>query len=500
MNILGLHIGHDTAACLIKNNRLVTMIEKERLTRVKHDRGYCVEIVDYVLEDMNIEELDAVVVSINPQDADTIVAEKNGIKYVNGPREMSRFDYEEFDIWIKGVKLPAFQVQHHISHIASGYYLSGFDSAQAFSYDASYWPEEQTSLRCVAKGNKIESAGTLHLNAGIFYDQCTRMIFGDWTYAGKTMGLAAWGKPKKIPYVPKSITETMAMSKEIIQRAKYGEDLAATTQLWLENDVKRVLEEHLQPSIPIIASGGTALNVVANRHFYNTGNDVFIPPFCTDAGIAVGGALYVLHHIYNQPLEKYTSAQIAFLGKDYGTRSPEHNLDQVIETLLSGGAVFWHQGSSEVGPRALTHRSIFGRPDSIEVKKHISERIKGREDFRPVAPIIKAEACSKYFDINACKLTDFMLVNAKVLDERLKGITHVDGTARVQTVSKEFNPTVWKLLDMMEQATGIPILINTSLNIAGEPICETQEETLNAFKRAGAELLWLDGEIFKKEA
>jgi carbamoyltransferase len=495
MNILGLHIGHDAAACLIKNNRLVCMIEKERISRAKHDRGYSIEMVEYVLGDMKVEELDVVVVSINPKDADTIVAEKDGKKYVNGPRNMSKFDYEEFDIWIKGVKLPAFQVQHHISHIASGYYLSNFDSAQCISYDASYSPEEQTSLKCMALGNKIELVGTLNLNAGIFYDQCTRAIFGDWTYAGKTMGLAAWGKPKKIPYAIKSVVETVAMSKEIISNIKYGEDLAATTQAWLEKDVKRVIDQHVQASMPIVVSGGTALNVVANRLYYDTGNDVFIPPFCTDAGIAVGGALYVLHHIYNQPREKYTSKQIAFLGNDTGMGLQQEGLDQVVEALLSGNAVFWHQGGSEVGPRALTHRSILGRPDSLKVKKHISEEIKGREVFRPIAPIVKIEACSKYFDVTPCHLTDFMLVNAKVLDDRLVGITHVDGTARVQTVSKEFNPTVWKLLDMMEQATGIPVLINTSLNIAGEPICETHAETLNAFKRAGTGLLWLDGEI-----
>jgi|GEM_PF-6668669 len=497
MNILGLHIGHDAAACLIKNNRLECMIEKERISRVKHDRGYCDEMVDYVLGDMKVEELDAVVVSINPQDAHTIVAEKNGKKYMNGPREMEQFDHEEFDIWIKGVKLPGYQVQHHISHIASGYYLSGFDSAQGISYDASYWPEEQTSLKCAAKGNRIESAGTLHLNAGILYDKCTRALFGDWTHAGKTMGLAGWGKTMNIPYAVKSIPETIAISNYVIHGASDREQIAATVQMWLEKEVNRVLNQHALTSVPIIASGGTALNVVANRYYYNTGNDVFIPPYCTDAGIAVGGALYVLHHIYNQPREKYTSNQIAFLGKDNGARFREDNLDQVVDALLSGDAVFWHQGRSEAGPRALTHRSIFGRPDSIEVKQHISERIKGREGFRPVAPIVKSEACSKYFDVNPCHLTDFMLVNAKVLDDRLKGVTHVDGTARVQTVSKEFNPTVWKLLDMMEQATGIPVLINTSLNVAGEPICETHADSLNAFNRSRAGLLWLDGEIHK---
>lgn len=495
MNILGLHIGHDAAACLIKNNRLVCMIEKERISRVKHDRGYSVEMVDYVLGDMKVEELDAVVVSINPQDADTIVAKKNGKKYENGPREMEQFEYEEFDIWIKGIKLPAYQVQHHISHIASGYYLSGFDFAQCLSYDASYWPEEQTSLKCKATGNKIVSEGILNLNAGILYDQCTRALFGDWSYAGKTMGLAAWGKPEDIPYDIKNISQTMALAKEIISRSD-REQMAATAQLWLEKAIKRALNDTLTPA-PIIASGGTALNVVANRQFYDTGNDVFIPPFCTDAGIAVGGALYVLHHIFNQPRENYTSAQIAFLGKGTEPKAREDNLTQVIDSILSDKAIFWHQGGSEVGPRALTHRSIFGRADSITVKQHISEQIKGREGFRPVAPIVKAESCNKYFDVNPCHLTDFMLVNAKVLDDRLKGVTHIDGTARVQTVSKEFNPTVWKLLDMMEQATGIPVLINTSLNIAGDPICETHLETLNTFNRARTGLLWLDGEIYK---
>lgn len=495
MNILGLHIGHDAAACLIKNNRLVSMVEKERLSRIKHDHGYSDEMVDYVLGDMKVEELDAVAVSINPKYIDSIDARKNGRKYGNGPREMESFECEQFSIWIKGIQLPAYQVQHHIAHIASGYYLSGFDEALGISYDASYEPEEQTSLKCNGQANKLSPAGTLNLNAGILYDQCTQALFGDWSYAGKTMGLAGWGKPIDFPYAVKNISETIAMSRDIIGSTNDREQLAATAQIWLEKDIRRVLETHKQISKPIIASGGTALNVVANRLYYDTGNKVFIPPFCTDAGIAVGGALYVLHHIHNQPREKYTSNQIAFLGMDYGVQYQDDNLDRVVDKLLSGDAIFWHQGRSEVGPRALTHRSIFGRADSIKVKRHISEHIKGREYFRPVAPIIKTEACSQYFDVNPCSLTDFMLVNAKVIDDRLKGITHIDGTARVQTVSKTFNPTVWKLLDMMEQSTGIPVLINTSLNIAGEPICETHLQTRSVFQRANTGLLWLDGEI-----
>lgn len=513
MNILGLHIGHDASACLIRDNKLVSMIERERLTRRKPEYGCDDKLINYVLGDMQPEEIDAVAVSIKPSYAHTIMVERDGKKHTTGPRGIPEGeDCELFNIWIKGVKLPAYQVQHHVAHIASGYYLSDYDYAEGISYDASYWPEEQTSMKVMCKDNNIESICTLHLNAGILYDQVTRALFGHWKHAGKTMGLAGWGKSKVFPYAPRDINNTLMMLSDVV----YGFDpaqIAATAQMWLEEDIRRVLKLDCYTTVPMVVSGGTALNVVANRIYYDTIRDlatpdkkqddpVFIPPYCTDAGIAVGSALYVLHHIHDQPREKYTHAEIAFLGRSYDNpgKTKHDTLDQVMDTLLSDQAVFWHQGRSECGPRALTHRSIFGRADKVSVKQLISEKIKGRESFRPVAPIVKSESCSNFFDIEPCNLTDFMLVNAKVLDERLVGVIHVDGTARVQTVSKEFNPVVWQLLDMMEQATGLPVLINTSLNIAGEPICETHRDTLSTFKRSGNGLLWLDGEIHRNVA
>jgi carbamoyltransferase len=196
-------------------------------------------------------------------------------------------------------------------------------------------------------------------------------------------------------------------------------------------------------------------------------------------------------------LERYKPAEVTFLGKDY-SNADRDGLGRVVDALVDNQPVFWHQGASEQGPRALTHRSIFALPYSPDMKKLISEGIKRREAFRPLAPIVKAEACSNYFDVEPSHLTDFMLVNARVLDDRVKAITHVDGTARVQTVSKEVNPVVWQLLDEIEKVTGDPILINTSLNVAGQPICETPTDTLRLFKEQERGLLWLDGEIQKK--
>ena len=493
MNILGLHIGHDSAACLVKDNRLVSMIEKERLSRLKHDRGYSQDLVDYVLKDLPVEQLDAVVVSINPSDADGIRAELNGKPYRHGPRDLQPFDCEQFDIWIRGRKLPAYQVQHHYAHIASSYYLSGFTEALGLSYDASYSPENQTSGLFYCQENKIHYETCPNLNAGIFYDQATRAIFGNWTHAGKTMGLAAWGKPKPLPYAPHDIDGTLRMLSHL-QRCDRAQ-IAATAQQWLEQDVARVLDG-LDKRLPIVASGGTALNVVANRQYLQF-KDAFIVPYCTDAGIAVGGALYVLHHVHGHPLQRYNPAEIAFLGKDYG-KAGHYDLGPVVDALMNSQPIFWHQGASEQGPRALTHRSIFALPYSPEMKKLVSEVIKKREPFRPLAPIVKTEACSTYFDVEPSHLTDFMLINARVLDDRLKAVTHIDGTARVQTVSKEFNPIVWQLLDEVEKVSGDPILINTSLNVAGEPICETHAQTLRLFNLQEYGLLWLDGEIHQK--
>ena len=494
MNILGLHIGHDAAACLVKDNRLVSMIEKERLSRVKHDRGYSDQIVDYVLNGLAVEALDAVAVSINPHDAHTITAELNGEIYAHGPRDLKPFDCEQFDIWIKGVKLPAYQVQHHHAHVASSYYLSGFTEAHGLSYDASYWPENQTSGLFYCTENKISYRGCPHLNAGILFDQATRALFGDWTYAGKTMGLAAWGQPKPISFVPREITGTLMMLSQVVHGFNRAQ-IAATVQQWLEKDLARVLRG-LEKQLPIVSSGGTALNVVANRQYLQFA-DAFIPPYCTDAGLAAGSALYVLHHTHDVPLKRYTSAEIAFLGRDDDKRS-NHGLQPVVDALMSEQPIFWHQGASEQGPRALTHRSIFGLPYSLEMKKLISEEIKGRERFRPLAPIVKAEACRRYFDIEPSRLTEFMLVNARVLDDRLKAVTHVDGTARVQTVNREFNPVVWNLLSEVERVTGDPVLINTSLNIAGKPISETYADAMRLFNEQRVGLLWLDGEVHSK--
>jgi carbamoyltransferase len=494
MNILGLHIGHDAAACLVRDNRLVSMIEKERLSRLKHDRGYSHEAVEYVLCGMPVEQLDAVAVSINPLDANDIQAELDGNPYIHGPRDLRPFDCEQFDIWINGVKLPAYQVQHHHAHIASSYYLSGFTEAHGLSYDASYWPDNQTSGLFHCSGNRIYYRGCPYLNAGILYDQATTALFGDWTHAGKTMGLAAWGKPKSLPYSTRDINATLLLLSRVIQGFDRAE-IAATAQRWLEQDLARVLR-NLDKRLPIVAGGGTALNVVANRQYLQF-KAAFIAPYCTDAGLAVGGALYVLHHVHGIPLERYSPAELVFLGAEH-RRNSDYDLQPVVDALIDNVPIFWHQGRSEQGPRALTHRSIFGLPYLPEMKRLVSEEIKGRESFRPLAPVVKAEACGRYFDLEPTQLTEFMLVNARVLPDNLKAVTHIDGTARVQTVSKEFNPVVWELLDRLEKAGYDPVLINTSLNIAGKPICETYTDTLNLFEQQDRGLLWLDGEVRRK--
>lgn len=517
MNILGLHLGHDSAAALIVDDRLVAMVEKERLTRTKYDRGYSDDMVAYVLKSGGIraKDIDYVVVSIpsgcgnqpsvRPSDLHGINITRGNRDYINGPRQLNPWHMDDgITVEFMGVRKPGYQVQHHLAHVASSYYLSNFNNAIGLSYDASYWPDNQTSMICTCDGNRVEVRECPMLNAGIAYDQVTRTLFGDWQQAGKTMGLAAYGRFKHgVGYIPMSISTLMinigyfwrVVLDEHID--EWRQNAAARVQQWLNADVVRVLD-HIRKHYRnqnIVTSGGTVLNVIANRIIYdNYDGKMFCSPFPKDSGIAAGGALYVLHHVHNKPRQHYTSDQVAFMGMD--TDKEEVAPYKVAQKLADDKVVFWHWGSSEVGPRALGHRSILASPFTDDMKQRVSQRIKGREWFRPLAPIVKADKVSDWFDIKQSPMSDFMLISAKVKSDRLKAVTHFDGTARVQTVGE--NHILYPILDEFEHLTSCPVLINTSLNIRGQAICETEADTLWTLQNSDGDIAYVNGTEHKK--
>ena len=538
MNILGLHLGHDATAALIVNNRLVAMVERERLTRIKYDRGFMPEMIDKCLQIGNIQfrDIDYIALSLSSGSSDSpeiklddlwgITITKNGAPYINGPRQILPWECEDgIVVKFDGIERPAFQVQHHISHAASSFYLSNYDKAISLSYDGSGSPAEQTSLICKCEGTKIDVEGVPNLNTALYYGVVSRLIYGSWRDSGKLMGLAAYGKPA---YFDESylgnhtIFEVGKILKNFWPDPKnlkvlYSKgwnqptivNFAASIQKWMEEDIKQSLDfiELKYGKCNMVISGGGALNVICNRIIYDR-FPVFCAPFPKDDGLAAGGALYVLHHVFDVPRETYSTADITFLGsgdsswEQYSSTQlhlkTEIELFSIAQELAEGKVVLWHQGRSEVGPRALTHRSIFASALSNEYKILVSEKIKGRETYRPLAPIVTAEDCTKYFDIEPNPMTELMLINANVINDKIPAVTHIDGTARVQTVSKEFNPIVYDLLKEYEKITNVPVLINTSLNIQGQAICETERDTLWTFDNCDVDICVIDNKVYRK--
>lgn len=525
MNILGLHLGHDSCACVIKDDRLVSVIERERLTRIKYDRGFCPEMVDEALRLANIrfKDIDYVAVSIcsgQMEGGDTRLDDlwglsifKNGKPYRKGPRQLNPWACEDgIKVTFDNIEKPAYQVQHHVAHIASSFYVSNFDKAAGLSYDGSGPPANQISLVCQCYGTDIEVDYVPQINIGPYYGIIARWVFGSWYHSGKIMGLSAYGEPDYFNdyFIEKPDIDaiTRNMRDYFPARSDFGstwdtnvsKNASASIQTWLEKDIQRAVGkiQKKHGKVNLVISGGCALNVIANRWIFDQ-QPVFMSPFVKDSGIAVGGALYVLHHIHKKPRQKYTTKEICFLGRGEDVPISDQVIIETVQRLANEGIVLWHQGRAEIGPRALTHRSIFADPRTVEMRDRVSIDIKGREPYRPLAPIITEEDCQEYFDIEPNQLTELMLIEAKVLKSTIPAVTHINNTARVQTISKEFNPAVHELLTEFKKLTGVPVLINTSLNIQGQAICDTPRDTMWTFKNCIADFCVIDGKTYIKK-
>ena len=519
MNILGLHLGHDASCAVIEDNRLVALIEKERLTRIKYDRGYNDTMVATALitAGLTMRDIDFVALSIpsgnrseaavREQDLWGIHITKGASLYRKGPRQMTPWDYEDgLQVTLLDYTLPAAQVQHHIAHCASSYYLSNWNDAVCLSYDGSGAPDNQNSAVMHGVGTELQYIECPNMNSALYFGQAAHRVLGNWRDSGKLMGLAAYGNAMeyKIDPLVELMEDTGWKEFEVMVPRRgdnHKQEVAATMQHLLMREVS-LMNDKLKESFNVqnlCLSGGGALNIYGNSHFMQDW-DVFCAPFCKDSGLSAGAALYVLHHIYGEGLEEYTTQDITFLGMvppPNGSISDDV-ISETAELLAQNKVVLWHQGRSEAGPRALSHRSIFALPHIHDNRKRVSQQLKGREWYRPLAPIVPADDASKYFDIEPSRMSELMLVNAQVKDESLTEVTHHDGTARVQTITEEFNPEVYKLLKQVGEATGYPVLINTSLNILGTAINETAQDTLWTLNRAEVECVaMVDGVLVK---
>jgi carbamoyltransferase len=466
---------------------------------------------------------------------------------------------EQFGVSEASIKSKIINVEHHRSHLASAFFASPFDEAAILSIDAS--GDFTTTMIAVGRGNKIEVLDSIDfpVSAGFFYTAFTQYLgfphFGD---EYKVMGLAPYGNPIYVEQIREILTfnenglfswdadyfvnfndikinyEThvpliptlfgLKMVEVFGPARKEGEELTQKHKD-IATSVQRVCEElilhllnHLQKRTGlknICIAGGVAQNSVANgKILENTSfENLYIPSAGHDAGISMGCALYAYNHILNNPRQpaiynaftgsKFSNEEIEVFLKERGIKyeklEDDELYDRITDKLIEPGVVGWFSGRAEFGPRALGGRSIIADPRNNKAKELLNTKIKRRESFRPFAPSILREYVDDYFT----KVEDvpFMEKVFPIKPEKyaeIPAVTHVDGTGRLQTVSKEVSPRYYALIDRFREKTGVPILLNTSFN-ENEPIVNTPAEALDCFLRTQMDMLVLENCIIERQ-
>jgi carbamoyltransferase len=426
-------------------------------------------------------------------------------------------------------------VEHHLAHAASGFFCSSFKESAILSIDGI--GEVATTLLAYGKNNQIKKVKEFYYphSLGFFYEEITVFLgFQKNHDEFKVMGMAGYGKPtyynqmKKLiklksngGYEIKSLAskklknlfgEPRQYGTEITQRHK---DIAASAQKVLEDTVLYMLDwlQTKTKSENLCITGGVGLNCLLNQKIVNQSKfkNIFIQPAANDAGTAMGAALYCYNYILGN--KRNYSLKNAYLGPEFSNEEIKLRLNQrkikyqyseniakeCAKFISKGKVIGWFQGRMEWGPRALGNRSILADPRKKNMKDIIND-IKGREDFRPLAPAIIEEKLSEYFEES--KPSPFMLITYNIKKEKLDqipAVVHVDKTARVQTVNKNDNPKFYELIKQFEKITKIPVVINTSLNYAGKPIVCNIEDALNCFYNSGIDILAINNFLIFKE-
>jgi len=307
---------------------------------------------------------------------------------------------------------------------------------------------------------------------------------------------------------------------EELRRNQYYADIAASVQQVTE-DVMIAMARHVHRQTGLsrlCLAGGVALNCVANYKVLRATpfEEIYVQPAAGDAGGALGAALYAYHVLLGRPRtfvmdhaawgKAYDEGAVADALHAGGYRysrldDDERALDQAVESLQRGDVVGWYHGRFEWGPRALGHRSIIADPRREDMKDIVNIKIKFREPFRPFAPSVLAEKAAQCFDLGEAAKhypTRFMLYVAPVTTDRAPAITHADGSSRPQAVHREFNPRYHRLIEKFAEATGVPLVLNTSFNLKGDPIVSTPADALDTFARSGMDLLLLENFVVRK--
>lgn len=562
--ILGLnHHFHDSSACVLRDGELVSAAEEERFVREKHTRRFPARSADacLALAGVTARDVTDIAVSVQPgRDAHRLVgyalreAGRGGaavLRYeltrmVRRQRALARFLRER---WPLGRFPRVHFVPHHLAHAAGSYFASPFDEAALLAVDGS--GEWATTFLGAARGSKVERFHQSYfpMSLGSFYEAVTEFCGFRPNYdEGKTMGLAPYGDPARFARLVGSLVRvddeggvhldlrwfehprggdrrmSDSLARALGTPRRQGEpieachrDAAAAFQGVLEERVLelcRVLQRRTSAR-DLVISGGVALNSVMNgRILRESGFErLYVMAGAGDNGTSIGAAYWVEHAVLGRP--RRSPHEDPFLGTGYGDDAIASALsgfgipaveraDVVAATadrIRDGKIVGWFQGRMEFGPRALGARSILANPTLPDMKATLNARVKHREPFRPFAPSVTSEKKSEYFETSSDD--PFMLKVCAVRPEhreRLPAVTHVDGTARLQTVASEVAPRYHELLVALERRTGYPVVLNTSFNVMGQPIVESPSEAIHGFLSTYLDCLAIGSFLLDKES
>jgi carbamoyltransferase len=450
-------------------------------------------------------------------------------------------------------QIPAIRrVRHHLAHLASTFLYSTFDEAAVAVIDAAGELDCTTTYRCAGRTIRRLSAMTLPTNSlGSIYMMATRQLgyrlIGD---EYKVMGLAPFGEPDPVfrqffeelvvleddgryrvnRRLAGAVARNGCQFPDAVARRLGGQHTGGPEEFTdahksFARELQRRIEEailhvvrHLRKTSGcrhLCLAGGVALNSVANGKLKAESGfaDIFVPPAPHDAGTSLGAAAYL--HYYEDGLARPEPLKHAYLGQSFGDDAIEAEIRrcrlaacrlsdparEAARRLVQGQVIGWFQGASEFGPRALGNRSILADPRTPQMKDKVNSRIKEREAYRPFAPSVLEEAAEKYFP--GIGESPYMLFVVSVSDKaraEIPAVVHVDGTARPQTVSARVNPLYHRLISYFAEATGVPAVLNTSFNVAGEPIVNTPAEAIRCFFGSGLDALFMGPFLLEKFA
>ncbi len=533
MKILGLTspVSFNSAAAAVDGGRLVAAVEEERFVHLKHAPRLLPKLsVDYCLKilESKLESLDAIAVGHEDPLGHFWGVLKASLR---GEIEHGRASAEqELAFWtthlfgmrnLKGTFVPDKSrlryYPHHLSHAASAFYCSGFEKAAIVSLDGRGGYE--SGMLATGEGKVIRPLAHIPIRQswGLYYELFTKALgFRHHSEEGKVMGLAAYGKPGLVPFVDLSgdfpRIDNAAMAKyfsEIAWRKPSDpitdehRDLAARCQHTLEEAGLKIARWTLERSGTknLCLAGGVALNCSMNGRLWRDLplDGIFVQPASSDSGTAIGAAL--LAHVELTGERPDSEMRHAYLGPDYSNAEIEDAIrkskvtnwkksddiaSDTAKLVADGKILAWMQGRMEIGPRALGGRSIVADPRRAEMKDIVNRQVKWREPWRPFAPSIQEERVAEY--VSHPVWSPFMIVAFQSLPEahrRIPAAVHVDGTARVQTVSRATNPKYWDLLEAFRKLTGEAVVLNTSFNVKGQPIVNTPLEAISTLYSCG---------------